>query len=153
MKTILFILFLVIGTPVFSQDSLQISPVKLFHISTQASWNLDSGALLSRDTATGVLTAYEPMNLEVDPSALIVLSLVDSDGSITKNWDKFKEKYRNGNYLIVVDSGDGTDKLNFMTYFYQQRLKGFDIEEAYALSSERSENLSPKLLHFLNIKK
>ena len=153
MKTVLLILFLVVCIPGFSQDSLSIPPVKLFHISTQASWNPDSDALLSRDTTTGVLTAYEPMNLKVDSSALIVLSLVDSDGSITKNWSQFKENYRTGNYLIVVDSGDGTDKLNFMTYFYQQRLNGFDIEEAYALASERSKNLSPKLLHFLNIKK
>ena len=93
------------------------------------------------------------MNLKVDSSALIVLSLVDSDGSITKNWGEFKEKYRNGNYLIVVDSGDGTDKLNFMTYFYQQRQNGLGVEQAYGLASERSKNLSPKLLHFLNIKK
>jgi hypothetical protein len=153
MKLGFIILFFVGGIPGFSQDSLKAKVTfKLVHISTQAFLKPDS-VVLSQDTTAELLTAFETMDLNMDSSALIVLSLVDRDGSIAKNWSNFIAKYKTGNYLIVVDSGDGADKLDFMTYFYQQRQKGLDIEEAYTLASERSKNRSPNLLHFLSIAK
>src|SRR5262245_1181838 len=93
MRAILITLFLVVSVRGFSQDSLRRYTMGTFHISSQA----------YVDTTT-TLTALETVNLNTD-STLMVLSLVDRDGSISKNWNKFTARYTNGNYLIVVDRG------------------------------------------------
>ncbi len=147
MKTKLIITFLTFSLNAFAQDPLtsDTSKKKTMHISTHGNFTINNDS-------SGILTAYEARNLTLDSTTLITLSMVDSDSSITKNWDKFIERYKDYNYLILVTTTDDGAKRDFSLYFYKQRAKGLSIKKSYELTVIEFQGKYPNLKHYLNIK-
>ncbi|MFN0048055.1 MAG: CHAT domain-containing protein [Cytophagales bacterium] len=181
MKLKLIISFLIVSFHGLAQNSLKAekSKIKILHIKTHGFFSNDTishnktldsllkredmtnpllrtGLLLTSftiDTTKNVLTAYDAMNLNFDPdsSDLKIFSLVDMDGSISKNWDKFIAKYQHNNHLILVSNKDDRSKLDFQIYFFNKRAEGFDIKKSYDLTVSEFKEKYSSLKHYLHI--
>lgn len=161
MKAKLVIAFLVFSFNGFAQDSLFTDKVKMkiAHIPTHGYFTYDTisydkdsldNSFVMKDTSDGILSTYEAMKLKLDSTTLITLSFVDKDSSITNNWDKFKEKYQDNNYLILVTNTDDESKGDFLAFFYQQCLTGIDIKTSYELTVFEYQGKYQNLKHYLN---
>jgi len=91
--------------------------------------------------------------LDIDTNFLVVLSLVDIDSSITKNWEYYKEQNKYKNCLLVVSTKDSPSKVNFTSYFHEKRAEGFNIITSYMLTVNEFHDKCPDLLYHLNYKK
>ncbi|MFN3402747.1 MAG: CHAT domain-containing protein [Cytophagaceae bacterium] len=95
----------------FSSYAQDANP-KIIHINTHGTFVSDTtNSEVSENKnktnmtiSEGVLSAEEHINLKLDSTALIVLSLVESDTSKTRNWNNYI-KYKDKTYLIVITTG------------------------------------------------
>ena len=140
MKTTWIIVFIVITFNTFSQNPFLIGFKEFYH-PAHGYFAPDEKQSSFSSISDSTLTAYEANHLNIDSPMLITLSLLDQDRSITNNWEQFKEKHRDGSYLLIVSNRDDGAKGDFAVYFYQQRAKGLDLKSAY--EGLKAANIQP----------
>ncbi len=164
MKLHFFIAFLIFSVNGQAQDSLKAdySIKKMMNVPTHGYFAIDSikysnnsldNIMIAQDPSIGILTNYEAGNLNTDSTTLKILSIVDRDSTICKNWNKFIEQFKDENYLILLTNTDDVSKQSFLNYYFEQRSQGFDIKKSYELTVNKFEKTHPSLRHLLNIKK
>ena len=152
MNYIFILLFSFLSISCFSQNSLiEKSNSSIINIPTHLDFRIDKDTLTKIRSSEISLTTYESNYLEFDTLKLTILSFVDSDSSMQRNWDKSIEKYRNENCLIIVSYKDDMSRSGFITYFHEQRAKGNSIQKSYLLTVEKFQNKNSDLKYCLFI--